>query len=180
MKPDPKTDMMSVWHASCILWSVPALHYTCALVPDDKMKKFMWKVPRLTYQCLLFHFAMCSPSWERTHLTVEEANKWCLRVLSELLPPSVKKFLALGRYRHVLLYCYGTIKSKCLACRQHVCKKLNHSCLRKVVSFAGWPGRKRWRTIHRGQPWHALRIRDVPISSNEPHAVTCNKYFVKQ
>ena len=119
------------------------------LVPDDKKKKFMWKVPWLTYQCLLYHFALASPSWEVAQLSVKGANAWCLQVLCELLPSRIKKFLAFHKYKHAIPYYYGTVKSKRFAFQQRICKKVNRSCVRKVVSFASWPCRRRWRMIHK-------------------------------
>ena len=62
-------------------------------VPDDKKKKSMWKVPCRLYQLLLFHFASVSSSWQRTCLSVAEANEWCHSCLQILLTPSLKKFL---------------------------------------------------------------------------------------
>ena len=41
------------------------------------------------------------------------------------------------------------LRVSCFSPLGHTCKKLGHSCLRKVVSFSAWPLRKRWRFLHR-------------------------------
>lgn len=116
--------------------------YEC-IVHDDKKKMSMWKVPCMFYQLLLFHFACISSSWQ--------ANQWCHSCLQILLPPSLEKFLGFHVFATIMVvpYFYGTIKSKCFSPLGHTCKKLGHSCLRKVVSFSAWPLRKRWRFLHR-------------------------------
>ena len=88
----------------------------------------------------------------------------------------------------VVPYFYGTVKSKCLG---HTCKKLGHSCLRKVVSFSAWPRRRRWRFVHRAleavlkftgigdEVWslkEACRIFDERMSHVVGHAcVVCDR-----
>ena len=127
------------------------------VVPDDKQKKFFWQVPTLCYQWLLIHFAMLSPAWELTCLSHEEAEDWCHGVLRTLLPDRVKRFICFSRYRGILPYYYGTVKSKCFDAAQlsgHTCRKAAHSCLRKIVSCCKWPVRRRWRVIHRA--WQAI------------------------
>lgn len=119
------------------------------LAPDDKQKKFMWLMPRVVYLWFLWFFATLAPAWRLTQLSVADANSWCYSVLDCLLTDRLKVFLAFRRYTRVVPYCYATVKSKCFRARQWVCKKASHSCFRKVVSFATWPARKRWRFVHR-------------------------------
>ena len=77
------------------------------------------------------------------------ANTWCWNVLNCLLSERLKKFLHFHKYEHVLPYMYGTIKSKCFVGGVHSCCKVGHSCIRKIVSCAAWPCRKRWKYIHK-------------------------------
>ncbi|CAK0845917.1 unnamed protein product [Prorocentrum cordatum] len=120
-----------------------------ALVPDDKFKKYMWLLPCIAYQWLILSFAISAPAWRLTCLDWASANDWCWSVLDELLTPSVKAFVCFHRYARVVPYMYGTVKSKCFRGGVRVCTRAGHSCLRKVVSFAAWPMRRRWRYIHR-------------------------------
>jgi hypothetical protein len=120
------------------------------LVPDDKEKKVFWKMPIDTYMVLLFHFAIISTAWEMVALSVGDAHAWCREVMFTLVPAVVQKFLFLRKYKSFLPYYYGTVKAKCFQNGKKTCSKVGHSCLRKVVSFAAWPFRKRWRVIHRG------------------------------
>ena len=120
------------------------------LVPDDKNKNFFWKVPCQVYAWLLFHFAMLSPTWVLSSFSTVDAERWCRQVLQVLLPARLQRFLMLRRYKSVLPYYYCTIKSKCFSSHGRTCNKPLHSCVRKIVSFASWPLRRRWRAIHRG------------------------------
>ena len=120
-----------------------------ALVPDDKENKFMWRMPVGCYLWLLVQYAVLAPSWVLTSMTVDQANTRCWQVLNSLLSPALQRFLGFAKYRHVLPYYYATIKSKCFSAGRKVCSKPLHSCVRKVVSCASWPGRKRWRSSHR-------------------------------
>ena len=73
----------------------------------------------------------------------------CLTVLHCLLSDRMKKFICFRRYRCVLPYTYGTFKAKCFRDGLHTCQRAGHSCMRKIVSFAGWPSRRRWRFVHK-------------------------------
>ena len=119
------------------------------LVPDDKLKKYMWLIPLWAYQHLLWHFALVARTWHLSCLSVACANTWCWNVLNCLLNERLKKFLHFHKYKHVLPYMYGTIKSKCFVGGVHSCCKVGHSCIRKIVSCAAWPCRKRWKYIHK-------------------------------
>lgn len=119
------------------------------LVPDDKLKKYMWLIPLWAYQHLLWHFALVARTWHLSCLSVACANTWCWNVLNCLLSERLKKFLHFHKYKHVLPYMYGTIKSKCFVGGVHSCCKVGHSCIRKIVSCAAWPCRKRWKYIHK-------------------------------
>ena len=119
------------------------------LVPDDKLKKYMWLIPLWAYQHLLWHFALVARTWHLSCLSVACANTWCWNVLNCLLSERLKKFLHFHKYKHVLPYMYGTIKSKCFVGGVHSCCKVGHSCIRKIVSCAAWPCRKRWKYTHK-------------------------------
>ena len=120
-----------------------------AIVPDDKAKKYMWLLPVWLYQHLLWHFALVAKTWHVSCLSVQVANEWCLTVLHCLLSDRMKKFICFRRYRCVLPYTYGTFKAKCFRDGLHTCQRAGHSCMRKIVSFAGWPSRRRWRFVHK-------------------------------
>ena len=120
-----------------------------AVVPGDKAKKYMWLLPVWLYQHLLWHFALVAKTWHVSCLSVQVANEWCLTVLHCLLTDRMKKFICFRRYRCVLPYTYGTFKAKCFRDGLHTCQRAGHSCMRKIVSFAGWPSRRRWRFVHK-------------------------------
>ncbi|CAK0802605.1 unnamed protein product [Prorocentrum cordatum] len=126
------------------------------LVPDDKQNKFMWRMPASVYQGLLWRYAVLSPTWSVAAKSAAEANEWCLAVMGQLLSEPMKQFLGFDRYRTVLPYYYATIKSKCFVSGAKVCEKVAHSCVRKIVSCAAWPRRRRWRFLHRGLE-HVMR-----------------------
>ena len=120
-----------------------------ALVPDDKLKKYMWLLPAKLYCQLVWYFALLAPTWFRCYLSVQEANAWCLWVLDSLLSVRMKAFVRFSRYKFILPYVYGTLKAKCFSDGARSCKKFGHSCIRKVVSCARWPCRTRWRFVHK-------------------------------
>ena len=107
-------------------------------------------MPIDTYMVLLFHFAIISTAGEMVALSVGDAHAWCRGVMFTLVPAVVQKFLFLRKYKSFLPDYYGTVKAKCFQNGKKTCSKVGHSCLRKVVLFAAWPFRKRWRVIHRG------------------------------
>ena len=96
-----------------------------------------------------WHFALVAKTWHVSCLSVQVANEWCLTVLHCFLTDRMKKFICFRRYRCVLPYTYGTFKAKCFRDGLHTCQKAGHSCMRKIVSFAGWPSRRRWRFVHK-------------------------------
>ena len=125
-----------------------------ALIPDDKNKKFAWAMPKPVYARLVASFALIATSWSLTALTAESANVWLLSLLCQVLGQSMVSKLGIRATSWVLPYCYVTIKSKCWFGGVRVCKKFGHSCVRKIISYAKWPRRRLWRSLHRG--WETL------------------------
>jgi hypothetical protein len=139
-------------------WSTSLTLRTCVraqtrllsqMTKPRRSKKYMWLLPVWLYQHLLWHFALVAKTWHVSCLSVQVANEWCLTVLHCLLTDRMKKFICFRRYRCVLPYTYGTFKAKCFRDGLHTCQRAGHSCMRKIVSFAGWPSRRRWRFVHK-------------------------------
>ncbi|OLP76138.1 hypothetical protein AK812_SmicGene43967 [Symbiodinium microadriaticum] len=125
-----------------------------AIVPDDKGKKFAWVMPRSAYSLLLASFALAASSWSLTHMTEDLANAWTLSMLFRVLGVPLASKLGLNAASSVLPYTYVTIKSKCWHKGIRLCTKPGHSCVRKIVSYARWPRRQLWRSLHRA--WESI------------------------
>ena len=125
-----------------------------AIVPDDKGKKFAWVMPRSAYSLLLASFALAASSWSLTHMTEDLANAWTLSMLFRVLGVPLASKLGLNAASSVLPYTYVTIKSKCWHNGIRLCTKPGHSCVRKIVSYARWPRRPLWRSLHRA--WESI------------------------
>ena len=125
-----------------------------ALIPDDKNKKFAWAMPKPVYSRLVASFALITTSWCLTTLTAESANGWLLSLLCQVLGQSLASKLGLRAASWLLPLCYITIKGKCWFGGVRACRKLRHSCVRKIISYASWPRRRLWRSLHRG--WETL------------------------
>ena len=83
------------------------------------------------------------------HFPSDVANQWLCSMLYRVLGKKLFRRLGLGQMLWLLPYCYISIKSKCWHGPVHVCKKAAHSCVRKIISYASWPQRRRWRSLHR-------------------------------
>ena len=60
-----------------------------------------------------------------------------------------RRFLAIHSISMSVLITTVLGNQSCFTFQQRRCKKVNHSCIQKVVSFDSWPCRKRWRVIHK-------------------------------
>ena len=89
--------------------------------------------------------------------------------LLHLLGEPLFQRLGFSQCPRVLPYCYMTFKSKCFADHFHTCTKASHSCMRKLVAYAGWPKKPLWRSAHR-----AL---DTLVKS---HGCTCDVFSLKE
>lgn len=48
----------------------------------------------------------------------------------------------------IVPYVYGTVKSKCFLDNVKICVKHRHSCMRKIISYHAWPGKRIWKSAH--------------------------------
>ena len=127
---------------------------TPALIPDDKCKKFAWAMAHNTYITLLLSFTLAAATWSLTSLSLHEANQWIVCMLIRILGKPLARRLRVSKNSFLLPYTYVTIKAKCWAHGVKICKKENHSCVRKIISYCHWKGRRLWRTIHRA--WETI------------------------
>lgn len=131
-----------------------------SFVPDDKNKKWAWAINPATYQLLLCTFACLSSSWALTSLPEDVANRWLVSMLGRILGTVLSKRLGVMPGIFLLPYCYITLKSKCWQGPVRTCKKANHSCVRKIVSYSNWPRRQTWRSLHRAWDFLLKRAGD--------------------
>ena len=127
---------------------------TPALIPDDKCKKFAWAMAHNTYITLLLSFTLAAATWSLTSLSLHEANQWIVCMLIRILGKPLARRLRVSKNSFLLPYTYVTIKAKCWAHGVKICKRENHSCVRKIISYCHWKGRRLWRTIHRA--WETI------------------------
>ena len=124
-----------------------------AVVPDDKNKKSAWILPKLAYQVLCLAFVCLSSTWTFVKYSRSYANKVLLQRMKDTLGVTLSARLGLRDGVWVLPYVYTTLKSKCFFDGYQVrrcCKKLSHSCVRKICSYAKWPKRRVWQYFNRG------------------------------
>ena len=131
-----------------------AIQKDFAAVPDDKNRKAGWKMPVASYILLCISFAFAATSWEHTVLREDEANNWLYCLLLNILGSWLAKRLRVSKASSLLPYVYVTVKNKCWTSAVRTCKKPLHSCVRKVVSYAAWPAKRTWRSIHRA--WETI------------------------
>ena len=107
-----------------------------------------------TYITLLLSFTLAAATWSLTSLSLHEANQWIVCMLIRILGKPLARRLRVSKNSFLLPYTYVTIKAKCWAHGVKICKKENHSCVRKIISYCHWKGRRLWRTIHRA--WETI------------------------
>ena len=146
----------------------------CIRVQDDKLKHSCWQVAWPTFVVMLYQFVVNSGTWNMILLSHEDANRKLIQTLLDYLPSSLCKFLKVDSRAWLLPRMYVTVKSKCYSGPPAVrrsCSRGGHSCCRKVVSFAAWPGKLCWRMVsrgletiakHFGDGFEAWRLRDAP------------------
>ena len=121
----------------------------CVAVPDDKHKEHAWIVACAFYSLLLGTFALTAASWEASLLSPTEADSWCRTTLLRVLGPRLFETLGFNGPYKILPSCYMTFKSKCWSYRFRTCQKQQHSCLRKIITYASWPKKFLWKSAHR-------------------------------
>ena len=119
-------------------------------VPDDKDRACMWLIPPACYVAMLLMYAILAPTWKQCPLSVQEANVITALTLLRIVPEGLHRWLQLDADIMWLPYVYVTVKSKCYGGTGRVCRKLWHSCCRKVISYCRWPARRNWRFVGRG------------------------------
>ena len=144
-----------------------------SIVPDDKNKKHAWRMSQDAYRFLLAYFVLLAANWRVTSLDALDANKLCREHVASLLPRHLLTFLGMRRKAWLLPYAYAMIKAKCFTPQGRTCLSPGHSCIRKVISFATWPKKSRWRMISRGLQialqrgltcWQVWTMRDAPAT----------------
>ena len=117
------------------------------LVRDDKNIGMMWLVKKNE----LIHHIGCalrhSPDWVLTHtdIATQKATIWAWANVS--FPPWARPPIPLAD-KIRLPVIKPLIKSKCFASGiGRSCTKPGHSCIRRVVSFAGNPCKSAWRRV---------------------------------
>ena len=62
----------------------------------------------------------------------------------------------------ILPSCYMTFKSKCWDYGFRTCQKQQHSCLRKIITYASWPKKFLWKSVHRA-PSSRYTVKNVTL-----------------
>ena len=138
-------------HAS---WKLEQRKYDKATAPFaikknqiiDKQKQFKWKVPLATYFLMMAWFVSASAT--TADISVNDANSWCVALLTVFIPVSLHRQFGVRRQNWLLPYCYASIKAKCFQAGRRVCNQSGHPCMRRIVSYCKWPCRA-WRRAGR-------------------------------
>jgi len=124
------------------------------LVGDDKNRAKMWGLQPLELHCLIVQQALVGVSnWCVVHdLDPAGLIERCLEMCRLALPSWLRR----GRANKGPLPDQGptlfvSIKSKCYADDgTHICSKVGHSCLRRIIEFSRFPFQGPWRFVARG------------------------------
>ncbi|CAL1165520.1 unnamed protein product [Cladocopium goreaui] len=119
------------------------------ICPDDKMKQYKWIVPKKTYFLMMAFFVCVSSAWCAVDMSVEEAQAWCVALLTAFVPARLRRQFGVVPGRWFLPYCYNSMKPKCFSNGRRSCEKPGHSCMRRIVSYVKWPARRMWRQAGR-------------------------------
>ena len=117
----------------------------CVLVPDDKDKKRTWAMP---FQCMTAFLVslvlLDSGRWAVAPMSPEQLSTLVFGASIFAVPAFLRKGpLPSGSFAP---YMYPFVKAKCFdTSGGRLCRKKNHSCFRKVVSFFKAPWRRAWR-----------------------------------
>ena len=119
------------------------------ICPDDKVKQSKWLIPISSYFLMFAFFVSTSLCWAEAELSLEEANAWVKLLLLSFIPAHLHKKLCISNTGWFLPYAYCSIKAKCFGPEGRTCTKPHHSCVRRIVSYAGWKARRCWRAAGR-------------------------------
>ena len=149
---------LSSWHEdSCGLHeryvsSFPACPDGYVFVQEDKDRNAAWLMPLSLYARWCFYmFRQDAVHWVPFQGSVAEVVEAYRLLHAELLPNHLKRFSAKSRWSNFELpYAYCTLKAKCFVeGTGHVCSKVNHSCLRRIVSWRAHPAKSLYRGVSR-------------------------------
>ena len=119
------------------------------LVQDDKDRKRTWAMPYDCLAAILVALVLLDTArWSVACISPHDLSKLVYGASLFAVPAFLRKGpLQRGSFAP---YMYPFVKAKCYAeSGGHICKKLGHSCFRKVVSFYAIPWRKAWRLASR-------------------------------
>jgi hypothetical protein len=119
------------------------------VVPDDKSKHCGWILSASTYLYLLAYFCLLAHTWSLLSIDLTQANCMLHQRLWDALGPKLYKRLGLSVDLSIVPYVYGTVKSKCFLDNVKIRDKDRHSCMRKIISYHAWPGKRIWKSAHR-------------------------------
>ncbi|CAK0908361.1 unnamed protein product [Prorocentrum cordatum] len=147
---------------------------------DDKQKRWCWHMPEPYYVATLVLYIVSSPHWSFTSLLPCTASLLVVDILALLIPGRLHRTFCVDRRAEWLPYMYTTLKSKCYdgGGRGRTCTRFQHSCARKIVSFAGWPARRAWRAVsrglghvlkHHGGSWEVWSLKDTAREVTEAY-----------
>ena len=84
-------------------------------------------------------FVRVSSAWCAVDMSVEEAQAWCVALLTAFVPARLRRQFGVVPGRWFLPYCYNSMKPKCFSNGRRSCEKPGHSCMRRIVSYVKWP-----------------------------------------
>ena len=140
------------------------------LVQDDKDRMRTWSMPWDCLASILVALVLMDRTrWSVADISPQDLSKLIYGASLFAVPAFLRKGpLQRGSFAP---YMYPFVKAKCYAqSGGHTCKKVGHSCFRKVVSFYKIPWRKAWRfasralqilVISTGAGFSVWRLKDV-------------------
>ena len=140
------------------------------LVQDDKDRKRTWSMPWDCLASILVALVLMDRTrWSVADISPQDLSKLIYGASLFAVPAFLRKGpLQRGSFAP---YMYPFVKAKCYAqSGGHTCKKVGHSCFRKVVSFYKIPWRRAWRfasralqilVISTGAGFSVWRLKDI-------------------
>ena len=121
------------------------------LALEDKDTASCWRMNRLAYQIRTYHFFdQDSTHWQRMPAcTLEDVAFEHEELYKHLREHGLMLRTTCRSFRDSIPTAYATVKAKCYHTHQHICKKPQHSCCRKIISWLKHPYRPLLRKISR-------------------------------
>ena len=129
-------------------------------------------------------FVQVSNSWSSTNISPEGATGWCTQLLLTFVPQSLNRLMGIRHGGWFLPYMYTSMKAKCFGSGEtagyRTCKKPGHSCVRRIVSYAGWRARSSWRAAGRALKFVVQQVAGTDEIQSLKDARTAMEYRINR